>query len=242
MTICIAAIATEDGKELVVFSTDHMVTTHAGQFEHSIIKYKQLNSHTIAMLSGHALLIDDLTKLESLPDTSFEKIERDIYENFKKKRKEVIKNEIFNVYGIDETFFINALKSPVPNPFVHSILDKVSNFELHTSIILTGFDDGKARISEITESGHVDFRPMNFHAIGSGTIQAMNTLLFQKHSKFANLCETIYNVYKAKRNAEVMEGVGKETEVLILREGGLEKLSSEILLSLRDTACSHILN
>ncbi len=34
MTICIAAIATEDGKEIVVFLTDHMVTTPAGQFEH----------------------------------------------------------------------------------------------------------------------------------------------------------------------------------------------------------------
>ncbi|MEA1864094.1 MAG: hypothetical protein U9N46_02675 [Euryarchaeota archaeon] len=37
------------------------------------------------------------------------------------------------------------------------------------------------------------------------------------------------NVYKAKKNAEVSEGVGKETEMLVLGEGGVQQLSNEDL-------------
>ena len=63
MTICIAAIATENDSEYIVFSTDHMVTTYMGQFEHSILKYVELNKNTVAMLAGQVLLFDDLVKL-----------------------------------------------------------------------------------------------------------------------------------------------------------------------------------
>lgn len=70
---------------------------------------------------------------------------------------------------------------------------------------------------------------MNFHAIGSGAVQAKNTLLFQKHSKTTPLLPAIYNVYKAKRNAEVSEGVGRETEMLVLNADGVQQLSDDDL-------------
>lgn len=39
---------------------------------------------------------------------------------------------------------------------------------------------------------------------------------------------TIYDVYKAKRNAEVSEGVGRNTDLVILRKGiGCTKLTKE---------------
>jgi hypothetical protein len=65
---------------------------------------------------------------------------------------------------------------------------------------------------------------MNFHTIGTGNAQAANTLLFQKHDKQDKLLETLYKVYKAKRNSEVMQGVGKETELLILSKDGCHKI------------------
>jgi len=40
------------------------------------------------------------------------------------------------------------------------------------------------------------------------------------------LC-TLYNVYKAKRNAEVLEGVGRDTELLILSTRGRTKLNEK---------------
>lgn len=58
MTICIAAICKEQDEEFIVFSTDHMITTSMGQFEHSFLKYKQLNKHTVAMLAGDPFIFE----------------------------------------------------------------------------------------------------------------------------------------------------------------------------------------
>lgn len=228
MTICIAAIANENDKEYIVFSTDHMVTTNMGQYEHSILKYSKLNDNTIAMLAGQVLLFEDLVKLKD-DSINYVEIKKEIFNNFKKKRKEIIENEIFSLFGINEAFFIDSLQKEIPNPYIETILTKVAEFKLVTSILLTGFIDSKAQITDIDENGIIDFRSMNFHAIGSGSIQAVNTLLFQKHSKTNPLLTTIYNVFKAKKNAEVSEGVGKETELLILMEEGIYKLSNDDL-------------
>ena len=110
MTICISAIGTEDNKEFIVFATDHMITTGTGQFEHTIAKYKELNKNTIAMLSGQALIFEDLINLENR-NADYNKIKEQIFQNFKNKRKEIIENEIFSIYGINQDFFRNALKS-----------------------------------------------------------------------------------------------------------------------------------
>ena len=226
MTICIAAIANENEKEQIVFATDHMVTTFMGQFEHSIVKYNKLNKNTVAMLAGQALLFDDLVKLDD-KHKDYNQIKKYVFGNFKKKRNEIIQNEIFNLYGIDQQFFIDVLKGEITNPFIHSILENVSEYSLETQILLIGFDNSLAQITNIEENSIVDFRSMNFHAIGSGAIQAVNTLLFQKHSKTDSLLTTIYNVYKAKKNAEVSEGVGRETEILILSGESVQQLSND---------------
>jgi hypothetical protein len=224
MTICIAAIAKENDREYIIFSTDHMVTTNLGQFEHSIVKYSKLNKNTVAMLAGEALLFDDLVKLKH-EEIIYPQIKIQIFENFKKKRKEIIENEIFNIFGIDQQFFIDSLRQEIPNP-LNSILEKVAEFRLQTQVLLIGFDNSLAQISNIEENGVVDLRLMNFHAIGSGASQAVNTLLFQKHSKNDPVLTAVYNVYKAKKNAEVSEGVGKETEILILNEDGIKQLTN----------------
>lgn len=234
MTICIAAIAKERNKEYIVFTTDHMVTTMTGQFEHSIKKHRELNKSTVAMLSGQVLLFNDLTKLDG-NETEFNEIKDKIHENFKKKRNEIIKSEIFNIYGIDEQFFREALSKQVPNPIIQKILTQVSEFNLKTNILLIGFDGDEARIADISDFHVVDFTSLNFHSIGSGTIQSDNTLLFQKHGKHESLIYTIYNVYKAKRNAEVMNGVGKETELLVLsKNSGCRYVNSDQLTVLNE--------
>ncbi|MFH0848658.1 MAG: hypothetical protein V1857_04075, partial [archaeon] len=67
MTSCIAAIGrcADIGKncEAIVFATDHMITMgNIGSFEHSIEKYRKISPNTIAMLSGEALLFDEVLK------------------------------------------------------------------------------------------------------------------------------------------------------------------------------------
>src|SRR3989344_1931243 len=101
MTICIATIGTESSKEFIVFATDHMITTGTGQFEHSIAKYKELNGNTVGMIAGQALLFDDLTAIDNSKKYTYEEIKTHIFENFKKKKKQVLENEILSIYGVN---------------------------------------------------------------------------------------------------------------------------------------------
>lgn len=233
MTICVAALAKEKDKEYIVFATDHMVTTSQGQFEHSIIKYKEINENTVAMLSGSPVLFEDLVKLDKW-DGSFEEIKNEIFENFKGKKEEIIQNEIFNKFMIEKDFFIESLKQPNNNQFVGNMIKTVAEFSLKTNILLIGFDVEEGQITVVGENGCFDFRDIGFHAIGSGYDQAMNTLMFQRHCATDGLSTTIYNVYKSKKNSEVKQGVGKETELLVLSKNKIYELDDEQIEVLQD--------
>ena len=142
------------------------------------------------MLSGQALLFDKLIKLAKSKNT-FEEIKKGLFKNFKKVRDEIIKDEILSKFKIDKKFVHDALKNQIPNEFIGTILKSIAGYELKTVILLIGFVDGEPRISDISENGIVDLEDLNFHAIGSGGLQAANTLLFQRHSRTDTLKETL---------------------------------------------------
>lgn len=225
MTICIAAIGRceelGDFDEAIVFATDHMITLEQiGQFEHVMEKYKKINLNTIAMLSGEALLFEEILEGTSERD-DLKTLKEKIHQNLIKIRENRLDKALLSRFRIDFQEIKELLKIPQHNNMVIEILETVKKFSLKTSIILAGFKDGEAQIYEIAEVGVVNTRDINFDAIGTGGIQAINTLLFQKHSKKDSLKKTLYNVYKAKKNSEVAKGVGKETDLFILTSKGI---------------------
>ena len=96
MTICISAICTENSKEHIVFSVDHMITTGIGQFEHDISKYKLLTDNSVGMLAGTALLMDYFLE-EDYSNKSYSEIQSVLEEKFKQKRLQKIQKEILEV-------------------------------------------------------------------------------------------------------------------------------------------------
>jgi len=242
MTICISAIGTDkngDGcdEEFIVFATDHMITFGNGnidnEFEHNIQKYKELGStkNVIAMLSGDTLLFEELIKgTETLND--FDDIRNKIHNNFKEKRKSNIKIQVLEPLSMDENELKNLLTLPTINQVAKDILNEILKYRLKTSILLIGFRNKKAQIYEIDEVRNISARDLHFNSIGSGSTNASHSLFIQKHCKKNNLKETIYNVYKSKRNAEVSIGVGKETEILIFSNNKIITIGEDDLVEL----------
>ena len=227
MTICISAICKNENKEeTIVFAVDHMISTGIGEFEHGINKFKKLNQNTVGIIAGNALLMDYFLD-EDYSDKSYGEIQEIIEEKFQAKRLEVIKKEVLDVFSIDLDYVKDILKNPISNTFQSMILRNIARTKLNTAILLIGFEDGKAKISEIGDAGVGSYDQINFHSIGSGSIQAQNTLLFQNHSKECDLKTALYNVYKAKKNAEVMQGVGKKTDIGFLHKNGISMLDAE---------------
>ncbi|MGA2122549.1 MAG: hypothetical protein ABSG49_11005 [Methanoregula sp.] len=240
LTICIAAIGQERGQECIVFATDHMVTIDIGlgreqilgKFEHDIKKYKHIPPNTVAMLAGKMDIFGILTEIPSYME-DYDKIKIQIFENFKKYRDEVIKNEVLDAFNLDKESLKLIMESNTTNPMnsiTEAIVDSINKYYTNTRILLIGFDQkNQAKITEIDEYATIDKTSIQFGTIGSGYLQATNTLFFQKHTKQNSLKETIYNVFKAKSNAEVHEGVGKETELLILKKDGCYKTSTNMM-------------
>lgn len=228
MTICVAAIGVDsDTKEVIVFATDHMVSIGSlGQFEKTIAKYKEINTNTVAMLSGNPLIFDQILD-KCCKGKHFKEIKEQIHKNMCSVKNLHIQKQILDIYKIDFDYIKEVLKGSVQNKYIDNILQSISEASLETNILVIGFEEHLAQISEIRESGMIDYRDIDFGCIGSGAVQAMNTLLFQRHSKQDTLATTLYNVYKAKRNAEVAIGVGEETDMAILSEKGITKISTK---------------
>lgn len=234
MTICISAICTDDtNNENIVFAVDHMISTGIGEFEHGINKFKCLSENTVGMIAGNALLMDYFLD-DDYSNKSYNEIQKSIEIKFKQKRLEIIEKEVLDIFSIDFDHVRELLKNPITNDFQAKILKNIARTKLNTAILLIGFEEEKAKISEITDTVTESFDQINFHTIGSGSIQAQNTLLFQKHSKECDLKTTLYNVFKAKKNAEVMQGVGKETEIGFLNHDGINMLNSKNLKILEE--------
>jgi hypothetical protein len=143
----------------------------------------------------------------------------------------IIKTErlqkLLDTYKMTFQNLIELLKSPTLNPFISNMIDAISKFTLNTGILLIGFKEDEAQITEINEIRISDVRDLGFDAMGTGGLQAINTMLFQRHSKNDSLPTTVYNVYKAKRNAEVAVGVGKETDMIMPFKMGLVKIGED---------------
>lgn len=198
-----------------------------GQFEHSTDKYRKVSSNTIAMLSGEVLLFNDVLKGVT-EEEDLDQIAQRIHQNMIGIRDVRIGKMIFERLKIDFVFLKELLKAPTHNDVVKEIMGTIGKFKLDTTILVIGFKGGLAQLVEINEFNFTNTRDINFDAIGSGSVQALNTLLFQRHSKSDDLKTTLYNVYKAKRNSEVAIGVGRETDLFILfPDGKLHEISDE---------------
>jgi len=237
MTICISAIGINNTEEVIVFATDHMISlSNTGpQFEHAIAKFKKIDGNTFVMFSGTTLLFEEILAKCDFKDKDFFQIAAEIHKSMAELRFEKIQREILLPANINLEGFNELLRQKVENDFVFQILDKSTKATLNSICLLVGFsEDKKAQMCEITEFTMTQLRDLNFGAIGSGSPQAINALLFQKHSKKDSLPVTLYNVFKAKRNSEVSVGVGKETDLIILDHKGLKNVGESVCCKLEE--------
>ena len=86
--------------------------------------------------------------------------------------------------------------------------------------LVAGVDETGAHLFAVTHPGVLlPVETMGYAAVGSGGIHAAVRLSLGQHNKIAALVDTVYNVYEAKKAAEVAPGVGKLTDLAIIKNG-----------------------
>jgi hypothetical protein len=101
-----------------------------------------------------------------------------------------------------------------------AVLGLISQHNLQLEILVAGTDDSGSHLFTVLHPGILlPLETTGYGAIGSGGVHAAVRLSLGQQNKQASLVDTVYNVYEAKKAAEVAPGVGTLTDMAIIKDG-----------------------
>ena len=229
MTICIGALCDFDGDrpQALVMASDRMVTWGFVEFEHEIPKGSAVGPSAFALVAGDTLrgsrLIQHVRAVIPAGGTSFVQLSEAMAQGYAQLRMEQIQTEVFTPRGLALQQFYNGMQSQFLPGIAQNIDQQVVNFDYNVAVLFGGVDENGAHLHAILNPGgtYTDFAQIGFAAIGSGEMHAIQSLIGFKHTRNRSLQEAAFNVYAAKRRAEVAPGVGEDTDLWIIRREGI---------------------
>ncbi len=231
VTLCIAAQC-EDGKTpCIVFCSDRKVTYGSGadyfgasdtadKLSLFIKNWPALIAGTMAR--GEELIDTYRTYFRSLEKHRSELTKANILDTFKIppriQRRKLAEEYTQSHWSISYDEFLATGATIFPDDYKER-LDDIEEIELDCRLLLGGFLDGEAYVFRVSQNTNVSLIT-NFAAIGSGETFAAGALHRRKQAAHLSLEETIYNVFEAKKVAQMDPFVGKKTFVDVIRPVG----------------------
>ena len=138
-------------------------------------------------------------------------------------KKQEIEQQIDDYCGLTPTqFFEGKYNDNIPEKIKEMIYGVVAENEVEVECIVAGFDDAKnARIIVINENGNqYDMTNFGVTSIGSGC--QFSQMFFDMNEYKTSIPEIdgLFFAYMAKKWGEAPSGVGKKTDILIIRKNG----------------------
>lgn len=239
MTICIAATA--NNNSAVVVASDMMIS--AGflnlEFDHPSSKIEQLGQSCVGLSAGDALPAGELfssaySVSATLQNPPVEQISETIKEAYCRLREKRIEETVFKPRGVTiHAFYQNGLIRQFPPEVAMSLDDQVQRMEFGVTLIVAGVDQSGAHIFCVSDPGiSTSYDRIGYHAIGSGMTHAILSLVASGQHRSKSINETAFNVFRAKRQAELAPGVGNSLELRIITDGNVYTVTSEQLCKL----------
>jgi 20S proteasome alpha/beta subunit len=234
VTVCIGAVC-EDGRAAVV-AADRMVTYGAPmslQIEPPYHKkIKTLSDGAVLLFSGSVPDGEDVAarslaaiRAMTKPATAaVAEAARQAYEDTKRKR---VEDSILKPFlGVNFAQFQALVAQSAASQLLAQIQGLIMQNNLQLEIMVAGIDDAGAHLFAIQHPGVLlPMQTTGFTAIGSGGTHAAVRISLGGQAPAVKLPETIYNVYEAKRAAEVAPGVGALTDLAVLTAKGVAFLN-----------------
>jgi 20S proteasome alpha/beta subunit len=228
MTVCIGAIC-EDGKAAVV-AADKMVTfgqpMNLKTEPETLRKVLQIGRNAALLFSGNIADGEDLiaglnvTPQEELAVADLSRGAKEAYVQVKKSR---VEDTILRpLLGANYQQFQTLVAQSPSSQILQQVVAMVMQHNLGMDVLVAGVDDSGAHLFVITHPGvllKVD--TTGYAAIGAGGLHAAIRMSLGHHTRLASLTDTIYNVYEAKKESEVAPGVGKLTDLAVIRQTGV---------------------
>lgn len=241
MTVGIGAIC-EDGKSAVV-AADKMVTFGSPmnlQTEPPALKkIIDLTDRVLLVFSGNTADGEEIInasrpRLTDEIKSSVARIAEIVKESYGRHKQRKAEETILRpLLGADFSQFQKMVAESPASQILAQVLGTLVQHNLNTEILVAGIDDAGAHVFAITHPGQLlPLGTTGFGTVGSGGIHAGVRMSMAQHTRSASLVETVYNVYEAKRASEVAPGVGKLTDMAIIRNGKICFCSNGLLEAL----------
>ena len=118
----------------------------------------------------------------------------------------------------------------LPHDLAMVIDSQIQQHQLGTALLIAGVDDSGAHLYCVDDPGKIAcFDRVGYHAIGSGQGHAVLKLVALTQHKSTSINNTVFNVFCAKRVAELAPGVGQATSMKIVMRDGTEPVSKETI-------------
>lgn len=210
------------------------------EFEHEVPKINRVTSRIVALMAGDALrgarLAYDVTCQMPADSPPVQAIVEAFSSRYVESRGNQINSEIFQPRGIRMQDFYGGQQQRMIPMIAGTIDEQVTNFNYGVEVLIAGVDGDGAHLSHITNPGGScsDFRQIGFHAIGSGMIHALQSMIGFGHTGTHGLHESLFTVYASKRRAEVAPGVGTDTDMAIILLDGITWVEPHVIEKLKE--------
>jgi hypothetical protein len=199
-------------------------------------KITQLNSAPAVLLFSGSVpdgeeLLSEVRKavkpFTGLPTANFAEAAKAAYISLKAKR--VQETILGPLLGADFAKFQALVSQSPSSQILQQVLGMIMQHNLQLEILVAGVDDTGSHLFTVLHPGVLlPIETTGYGAIGSGGIHAAVRLSLGQHNSQASLVDTVYNVYEAKKAAEVAPGVGKLTDMAIVKDGRVRFVKPEM--------------
>ena len=237
MTICIAALC-DGGKSLVVAADKEM--TAAGlslKFSHDEKKIDMLTEKCVVLSAGDALVAAEVTqrtKDKVKKEMSVQKISETMKDTYIQAHLERVESVVLKPLGYTWQEFKDKGSTQLPLSIYQNVHQLIFGFGLNVSeFLVSGLDENGAHIFRVFYAGvnggnWIEWcDKLGYRAIGTGCPHAYSLFAMSHQHRGMSVDDTLFNVYCAKKSAELAPGVGSEEDFALLSASGGIKFIEE---------------
>jgi 20S proteasome alpha/beta subunit len=234
MTIAIGAIC--ENSQTIVVASDRMVNYGPPtnlQTETASLKTTVITDTCLAICTGTVTDGEEVLKRakSQLTSTLIREVAEAIKVHYAEHKKKRVEDLILRpLIGGEYAMFQQMLTASTASHLLIQIANAVFNHSLQLEVLIAGLDSAGPSLWVVSHPGAVhSLNQVGYAAFGSGGSFATARLGVGQQSKTATLATTLYNVYEAKRAAELGLGVGRLTDMAVITNAGIKYLPDEFI-------------
>jgi hypothetical protein len=232
MTVCIAAIAAKS--KAIVLASDKAVTIGTQRPMQSDSSVRTIlpigSSGWRILIAGDPSFAQKVIRhvRATLPNKggktqSFSQMMDRMRRSYQEVRKQAVRDTALEPLLLTEELVVARKREllPLPDVFVQMAADGIRKYKSGCTMLVAGFGpDDVPHIFCCADPGDPVIHDLTgYWAIGIGEAAAIERLLWIEISKREDLATVLYEVFDAKANAEIVQGVGYEWDAEVMVAG-----------------------